>query len=1240
MTGSSRDRNVIAASSLFDAAWYLSRNADVAAAGIDPVRHYIDYGASEGRDPGPGFSSSAYLAAYPDVKRAGTNPLLHYLEYGLAEGRAIRPSSAVATDACGRVLVLDDHVPYPELGVGYPRARTLLRGLVALDWLVTFVPLECPTDDPHQLRRVVPPEIEVALGISPSDLLSFLAARAGSFDLILVSRPNNMRTLSRALEHAPAVMRQVPILYDAEALWSLREARRCQVEGAPLCDADRERLLDEEVGLARAASHVTAVSEQEAAVFRSRGCRSVSVLSQGYALSPTPRAHAARKDLLFVGALDEDRSPNADALMWFVREVFPIVTRSLSVSVRLIVAGRCAAPQVRALAGLDTILLGQVADLTPLYDQARVFIAPHRYAGGIPTKILEAAAHGLPCVASELLAEQLGWRHGIEILSAGSASEFGRRVVELYSDERLWIDVRRAALGEIERKHTEPSFQEALAAALRDVMRSTGTARHDRDARRIATCPLFDPEWYLAVNDDVAKSGMDAATHYLLFGANEGRDPGPRFSTLGYRSRYADVSTSGINPLLHYMDIGAREQRQIGGGEVERRVVRVVCICGEPGSVAVRYRVEQLVSALNASGTESVWMTIEEALGQADVVPAAAILILWRTAWDESVANIVRRARMSGAVVLFDADDLVTEPYLARTDIIDGIRTQDLSESEVETYYRRTLTAFDSSDWACCSTPELAAVFRTRGKPTFVIPNGFTDATHSRARLAVRRRRAQLERDGLVRIGYAAGTRSHQRDFAQAADAVASVLRDHPQCRLVLFREPESGRPLVDPTEFAALQDLEAQIEWRPFVPDDEWPDELARFDINLAPLVVDNPFCESKSELKFVEAALVEVCTVASPTGPYRRAIAHDQTGFLAEGSSCWNSILRRLVRDRTLRQQVGRAAYREVLWKHGERCRQEMASAMLDQILGDARVAARAGLSMIVRHHDVRPCVLPRTSELVYESDSLGAADVTVVMPLHNYSRYVVTALESVAAQTLSVLDLIVVDDASTDDSLAIAGEWIRRHAARFNRVALYHNVANAGLSPTRNAAIDLAETPFVFPLDPDDRLLPDACEQLLDAIRQDGAAFVYPLLRQFGDTDAVMGKTPYTPQALAGGNFIDAMAMIRKDCWAAVGGYTDHRPQGWEDFDFWCRIAEQGLWGRQLPVILAECRQHGGSMQRTEMSLPRNKQELIALMHDFHPWVSLAESFSHVRTMTRHATDRYPLFSGVLPDRSQAV
>lgn len=79
--------SVIAGSELFDRAWYLQMYPDVRDSGVDPVRHYLESGWREGRNPGPDFCTTAYLKANSDVAALGINPLLHFLEHGRFEGR-------------------------------------------------------------------------------------------------------------------------------------------------------------------------------------------------------------------------------------------------------------------------------------------------------------------------------------------------------------------------------------------------------------------------------------------------------------------------------------------------------------------------------------------------------------------------------------------------------------------------------------------------------------------------------------------------------------------------------------------------------------------------------------------------------------------------------------------------------------------------------------------------------------------------------------------------------------------------------------------------------------------------------------------------------------------------------------------------------------------------------------------------------------------------------------------------
>jgi GT2 family glycosyltransferase len=637
---------------------------------------------------------------------------------------------------------------------------------------------------------------------------------------------------------------------------------------------------------------------------------------------------------------------------------------------------------------------------------------------------------------------------------------------------------------------------------------------------------------------------------------------------------------------------------------------RVVFISGEPHTPGHTYRVIRQAQAAACAGFDAITMTIHEAPDRMAEIATAGVVVIWRTTWTDAVAQIVDVVRASGARLIFDVDDLMIRPELATVEVIDGIRSQHFDPQAVAAHFDNTRKVLQAADAGSCTTMELARHIRAAQKPAFVLPNGFDEAALAESRLAVRKRRAAAK-DGVVYIGYAAGSRTHQRDFAQAADAVARVLSERPHCRLVLFEADDGVRPLLDLHEFPALEARAHQVEWRPMVTLDRLPVELARFGVNLAPLEVGNPFCEAKSELKFFEAALVGVPTIASPTGPLKRAIRHGTTGMLAATEEDWYSALQALIDDAEARRCMGRAAYLDVLWRFGPERRAQRLQAMLRQMASGTQggAAGADAFALELARESAPPPSQPELpeTETVFAFDRLDQAQVTVVIPLYNYAGYVTEALESVRAQTLDRIDLIVVDDASTDDSLAVARGWAEQNVDRFNRILVLRNHINAGLSRTRNAGFDAAETPCVLPLDADNRLLQECCAQTLHALRSSHAAFAYPRIRYFGGMSHVIGDLDFEPARLAGGNFVDAMALVRKSAWASAGGYAPIK-YGWEDYDFWCRLAELGLTGVQVPEVLAEYRVHEASMLHTATDLAENKRQVIAELERRHAWLSI--------------------------------
>ncbi len=630
---------------------------------------------------------------------------------------------------------------------------------------------------------------------------------------------------------------------------------------------------------------------------------------------------------------------------------------------------------------------------------------------------------------------------------------------------------------------------------------------------------------------------------------------------------------------------------------------RALFISGESHTPGHIYRIERTVAAARRAGFDADW-TAPEPVGPAELA-GVSVVVLWRVPFSPHIQGIVAVTHEQGGVAIFDVDDLMFRPELATVEVIDGIRSQKFSEYETQAFFARIAKTLLACDLVTCPTEELAHQARRAGRPAAVLPNSFDDSSHAAARAA--RRDWLADQDDLLRIGYAGGSRTHQRDFAVAAPAIARVLRERPQARLTLFRDTSGGEGLVLIDEFEEFAELADRIEWRNMVPLAELPREIARFAVNIAPLQAGNIFCEAKSELKFFEAALAGVPTVASPSGPFARAITHGQTGYLAQTEQEWYDALRTLLDDDAHRARVGQAAYHASLARFGPEASQAAFALMLAEWNGGQAGAAAFERR---RYHQslprpTPPCVPDR--EILFATDRSGGAEVTVVIPVFNYADYVIEALASVAAQTMHGLDLVVVDDHSPDDSSVMVERWAQLNASRFNRLTVLRHRANAGLGFARNSGFAAAETPFVLPLDADNRLRPAACETLLRHVRETGAAFVYPAIQQFGDKTEVFGQQPYSTLRLQVGNYIDAMALVRRSAWAAAGGY-DHVRHGWEDFDFWCRLAERGLFGCSVADVLADYRVHGKSMLHTSTDTHDNRAELMRDLQLRHPWLDL--------------------------------
>jgi len=365
--------------------------------------------------------------------------------------------SARSANQYKNVLVIDDRVPHTNLGSGYPRCKEMLSILANNNLNLSLYPLQFPHEEWNETYRTVPNNVEVLLDYGLPRLEEFLVSRIGFYDFIVVSRVHNMMAFNQAIKSMPDLLSKTKLIYDAEAVTAPREIIYRELNGEQVTKDEKYRLVEEEVSIASLADSIICVSTNEAELYKSRGYSNTQVLGHSIKTNLTPMRFEQRKDLLFVGALRDENSPNVDSLHWFIKEIFPKLLEKIP-DIRLLIVGDNLAPSLSNLIDRNIDFLGRLDDISTFYNTCRLFIAPTRFAAGIPHKVHEAASFGLPCVTTTLLAEQLNWQDGKQLLAADSAELFTEKCLELYLNMDLWKLIRSNATKSVEEDCSSEHF--------------------------------------------------------------------------------------------------------------------------------------------------------------------------------------------------------------------------------------------------------------------------------------------------------------------------------------------------------------------------------------------------------------------------------------------------------------------------------------------------------------------------------------------------------------------------------------------------------------------------------------------------------------------------------------------------------------------------------------------------------------------------------------------------------------
>lgn len=372
-----------------------------------------------------------------------------------------------STPAQNKIIIIDNDYPLASEGQGFPRAELLLNGILQGGFQTVFLAL-----NQKKVPLITAPgkNLKLIAVSGELELEARLAEHAAGAKAIVVSRSPNMERFKSVADFVPSISPSTKIIFDAEALFARRSILEAEVlRGITLSDSEKSGILQKELELADETDMVLTVSETEAQSFRNFGVRDVRILSHGVKTRVDVPGFNQRNGLLMVGPVLTAETPNADGLKWFLGEVFPLLLARLEGNIAFHHAGRLEVAELRLVTGKYFTSFGMVENLAAIYDAHRVFVAPIRFGAGIPIKVIEAAAAGVPVVATPLLAEQLDWKADEELLVASSAGEFSAACLRLLGDEKLWQHISQRARERVRREYSSDKFQAELQNILQQL---------------------------------------------------------------------------------------------------------------------------------------------------------------------------------------------------------------------------------------------------------------------------------------------------------------------------------------------------------------------------------------------------------------------------------------------------------------------------------------------------------------------------------------------------------------------------------------------------------------------------------------------------------------------------------------------------------------------------------------------------------------------------------------------------
>ena len=365
-----------------------------------------------------------------------------------------------------RVLIIDARIVLPDHDSGSVRMLNLIKILQSLSYKVTFV-----ADDlfyrPPYTTNLQMLGVEVLYSPYVKTVEHYLNENGELFDVVILSRINIAEDYLATVRR---LCKRAAIIFDTVDLAFLREQRLAELEQRPSLLKAAERRQQQELSIARQAdmTWVVSASEQELLAKIAPDIK-VGVVSNIHQLPVIEKVDfEQRRDILFIG--NYEHTPNVDAVLWFVAEVWPLISARIP-EMKFYVVGGQVPQRLQALAADNIIVTGNIPDIAPLFNKIRLSVAPLRYGAGVKGKVNTSMSYGVPVVATAIAAEGMFLDDGKNILLADDAKAFTAQVINAYTNADLWQKLSTTGIENVEQHFSFAAAKHSIQQSLIDIHR-------------------------------------------------------------------------------------------------------------------------------------------------------------------------------------------------------------------------------------------------------------------------------------------------------------------------------------------------------------------------------------------------------------------------------------------------------------------------------------------------------------------------------------------------------------------------------------------------------------------------------------------------------------------------------------------------------------------------------------------------------------------------------------------------